>query len=136
MTLAELQQIAQEHPKQMVSVIRMEKDPETGEYSRPFTVQVIAKTAYAQLTRPYAKRSQVWKRIKLNADVLSKNPAVEKVDLNPLSNPELLKALAANPEIMKALKAREKELKKSNENEPPSGGLLKEPETQNPLDNA
>lgn len=102
----------------LVKVIRWDKEPSTGERSKPFEFLVNAKVALAQFQKPVMKRMYVWRHIRpIGVQIQpSIEPQVQKIDTNSLSDSALFE-LASNPEVMKALKALEQESKKKTPTE-------------------
>jgi hypothetical protein len=133
MTLYELGQLARTNPREKVTLIKREKNFETGERTDTREIKVLASVAFKALSKDFNKRSQVWQNIELPGQRHEQKIVHQiKIDTNSLSDPNLLQALLANPEVMAKLQAAQTEAQKPKK----KSSAKTEPETPNPLENA
>jgi len=151
MTLYELGQLARTNPREKVTLIKREKNFETGERTDTREIKVMASVAFKALSKDFNKRSQVWQNIELPGQRHEQKIVHEiKIDTNSLSDPNLLQALLNNPEVMAKLQAAQFEAQKpkepiiltledlpqEQETTKKKSSAKTESETSNPLDNA
>jgi hypothetical protein len=118
MTLYELGQLARTKPREKVTLIKREKNFETGERTDTREIKVLASVAFKALSKDFNKRSQVWQNIELPGQRHEQKIVHQiKIDTNSLSDPNLLQALLANPEVMAKLQAAQSEALKPAEPE-------------------
>jgi hypothetical protein len=133
MTLYELGQLARTKPREKVTLIKREKNFETGERTDTREIKVLASVAFKALSKDFNKRSQVWQNIELPGQRHEQKIVHQiKIDTNSLSDPNLLQALLANPEVMAKLQAAQAEAQTPKKK--PSAKTDTEP--TNPLENA
>jgi hypothetical protein len=75
-----------------VKVIRYERDPRTGYFNIPFTVEALAGTALKNLELPMNKRSRVWKYIRPVGMTMDGN-MLNTSNENKLNSPDLIQSL-------------------------------------------
>jgi hypothetical protein len=110
MTLYELGQLARTNPREKVTLIKREKNFETGERTDTREIKVLASVAFKALSKDFNKRSQVWQNIELPGQRHEQKIVHQiKIDTNSLSDPNLLQALLNNPEVMAKLQAAQAE---------------------------
>ena len=96
MTLDDLKKLAKDTPNADILVWRKKSNPKTENVIWD-QIHMTARTAYANMSLPFEKKSSGWKNIFLSKPGMGQvEPQPVKFDQNSLSDPALIELLAAN----------------------------------------